>query len=182
MTSETLWMALQMYWIKVYLGSPNIFAHDAGKTLWGPHSKQNSDMFYIRKKSILVESANSMTAVERYHTAISRTYNIICKEASHLDSEEALKIAVKAINASVGHDSLVPKLMVFGALPRPGLPSDSPVPSNFQQATASARRHLPCPSSFFQDALRTRNGPDLTDRQKAPVGTPAFVYQPDKDK
>lgn len=64
-TTETLWETLRLCRIDVYLGSPDVIAHNSGKTFMAPASQANADMLHIKTKSILVESANSMTIIER---------------------------------------------------------------------------------------------------------------------
>lgn len=186
MQAETLWRALRMCWIDVYVGPPDLVVHDAGKNFMANAFQANTDMLHIRTKSVPVESANSMTIVERYHSPIRRAYNIIQKECSSMDREECLQMAVKAINDSVGPDGLVPTLLVFGALPRLGLPTDNPSKSTFQRAVA-LRNATAAMSKHFakrqvRGALHTRNGPDVTDIHKCPIGSPVLVYRPEKDK
>lgn len=120
MKVETLWMALRMCWIDVYLGPPDIIAHDAGKNFMAATFQSNSGMLHIRTKCIPVEAAHSMSIVERYHTSTRRAYKIICQESPDLDRETAIQMSVKALNDSVGPGDLVLTLLVFGALPPPG--------------------------------------------------------------
>lgn len=124
MSYETLWTALRMCWIHVYLGPPDILAHNAEKNFKGAAFQANTDILHIRTKSIPVESANSMTIVERYHSPLRRVYQIIMKKASKTSKMEALQMTVKSINDSVGPDGIVPTLLVFGAHARLGLPTN----------------------------------------------------------
>lgn len=89
----------------------------------------NADLIHVETKAIPVESANSMTEVERYREPILRAYRIVRDEAPDLDKESALQAAVKSVNASVGPNGLVPTLLVYGALPRLGFSTDQPFPS-----------------------------------------------------
>lgn len=125
-----------MCWLDVYLGPLDIIVHDAGKNFIASEFQANADMLHIGTKSIPVESANSMKVVDRYHARLRRAFSIIQKEAADMDKTEVLQMAVKAINDSVGLDGLVPTLLVFGALPRLGLPTDRPSPSTLNRALA----------------------------------------------
>lgn len=87
-------------------------------------------------KSVPVEAASSMWIVERYRAPIRRSCQIIKKEAPDVKDDYALQLAVKAINDSIGSDGVVPTLLVFGALPRLGLPKDQITPSTFKRAVA----------------------------------------------
>jgi len=49
---------------------------------------------------------------------IRRAFLIITSKVPGLDKDMALQMAFKAINDSTGPDSLVPILLVYGALPR----------------------------------------------------------------
>jgi hypothetical protein len=126
MSAESLWRAQRMSWIYVYLGPPDVIAHDAGNNFMGAAFLAKADMMHIPNKSIPVESSNSKTIVDRYHSPIRRAFNIIRKEAPDLDPDAALQMTVKAINDSVGPDGLLPTLLMFGARPRLGLPADKP--------------------------------------------------------
>lgn len=185
-TSESIWQALRRCWIDVYLGPPDVIAHDAGKNFMGRAFQANADMMHIKTKSIPVEAAHSMSIVERYHKPIRRAFNVIKKEAADLDKEDALQMAVKAINDSTGPDGIVPTLLVFGALPRLGLPNDQPSPSTFKRA-AALRKATEAMSREFakrqvREAMASRNGPNVTAIHDTPVGSPVLVYRPEKDK
>lgn len=78
-TAETLYKALRMCWIDTYLGPPDIIAHDTEKTFIAAAFQASADMLHIKTKSISVESANSMTIVERYQSPIRRPFIITKK-------------------------------------------------------------------------------------------------------
>lgn len=67
-----------------------------------------------------------MTVVKRCYEHVRRAHQIIKREAPDLDREAMLQITVKAVNDYIGSDSLVPTLLVYGALPRLGFPSEKP--------------------------------------------------------
>lgn len=93
-------------------------------------------MLHIRTKSVRVESASSMTIVERYHALIGRVFKIIRTEAAELDKEKTLQMAVKARADSVNLNRLVLTLLLFGVLPLLKLPTDDHTPSTFKRAIA----------------------------------------------
>lgn len=143
-------------------------------------------MFRIQTKSFPVESAYSMTIVERYHAPIRRAFNIFCKEAPDIEQSDDLQMAVKAIDDSAGLDGLVPALSVFDALSWLGLSSDRPASSKFQRVLALWKAKSAMSEHFAtrqgRDALRTRNGPNITEIHQAPTGYLVLVYRPEKDK
>lgn len=166
-----------MYRIDILLGPP-IFMEAAFQS--------NSDMLYIRKKSIPVETAKSMSIVERYHTPIRLAYKIICEEVADLEKETALQLSEKEINYSVRTDRLMPTMLVFGVLPHLGLPPEPPTPSKFeravtlQKAAAAISKHFA--SRQVRDAIKTRNGPVDANMHNKPIGAPVLIHHPEKDK
>ncbi len=185
-TAEAVRRAMKLCWIDVYVGPPDVIAHDAAKYFLASKFQTYADMMHITTNAIPVESANSMSFVERYHKPLKRAYKIMEKEAPSLDPESLLQGALKALNDSTGPDGLVPTLLVYGALPRLGLPIDKPSPTMYERAIA-VRKATDEMSKHFasrqvRDALRMRNGPDITDIHSTPIGAHALVYRLHKDK
>lgn len=135
-SADKLRRALRLCCIDCYLGPADIVAHDAGKNFTTQAFSQKSASVDIRLKYIPVENPQSMSTVKRYHAPMRRAYHIVRSEAPSIDTEAALQMAVKAVNDSVGPNGLVPTLLVYGALPRLGLPSDPPSHSLYQCASA----------------------------------------------
>lgn len=65
--TQSLWRVLQLSWINVYLCALDFITHDAGNNFMSESFTSNADLLHIIMKLIAVESANSMTVVERYH-------------------------------------------------------------------------------------------------------------------
>lgn len=179
--TESVWKALKLCWIDVYIGPPEVIAHDAGKNFMSKEFQANAHLFDIKTKPIPVECPHSMTVVERYHAPIRRAYKIIRKEAPNLEKESALQTAVKSVNDSVGPNGLIPTLLVYGALPRLGFPSDPPTPSMYQRAVALQKATNEMSKYFAKSqingALRCRNGPDTTNIHLTPIGSKVLVYR-----
>eukprot|EP00171_Calliarthron_tuberculosum_P003348 IDg3348t1 len=166
---------------RCYLGPPDIIVHDAAKTLLSKSFQTNTGLLQITTKPVPIEAANSMTYVERYHAPLRRAFKIIKEEAPDIDDEAALQFAVKSVNDSAGPDGIVPTLLVYGALPRLGFQTDKPTPSMYQRARA-VHKATKSMSQYFakrqvQDALRNRNGPDISDIHKLPIGSHVLVYR-----
>lgn len=185
-SAESTWRALHACWIDVYLGPPDIIAHDAGKNFMARAFQSNADMLHMRTMMILVETAHSISIVERYHSPLHRAVKIIRQEAPEIDQDSVLQMAVKCINDPVGPDRIVRTLLVLGALPCLGLPNDPPTPSTFicavalRKATEVMSRHFS--KRQVRDAIYARNGPAVFDIQNAPIGLPVLIYRPEKDK
>lgn len=95
-------------------------------------------------------------------------------------------MAVKSIHDSVGRDGLTPTLLVFRALPRLSLPSNKSTESAFQRAVALRNTTSLMCKHFAKrqvcNALRAKNGPDVTDIHNTPIGAPVQVYCQEKDR
>lgn len=147
--------------------------------------KDNAELLHIETKAVPVESANSMSIIERYHGPVRREFKIIKSEAPDLSDEEILQLAIKSINDSVGPGGIIPTLQVYGALPRLGFNTDKSTPT-MQQRAISVRKATQEMTKHFartqiSGATRTRNGPDTSDIRNAPVNTPVLVYRPGID-
>ncbi len=64
-----------------------------------------------------VKAYNLVGIVERYHGPLCRIYHIIITELLDIGKDIALQMAFKAINNSIGPNSLIPTLLVFKAYP-----------------------------------------------------------------
>jgi hypothetical protein len=60
-----------------------------------------------------------MSHVERYHGPLRFALTKIRDSLLDENEQECLQLAVKAVNDTMGPETLIPKLLVFGALPRP---------------------------------------------------------------
>lgn len=179
MTPKTFWKALRFFWIDVYAGLPVIRSHEDGKPFMGTVFQANADMLRIRTKSSPVELSQSMSIVERYHSPIIRAYNLVRKKALDMDREAVSQLAVKAVHASVRPNSLVPTLLVFGALPRLALSSHLPSPSTARRSIAPRKATNEVSKLFSSRQLRSVrkscNGPSVTDVHTTPIGAPVLV-------
>lgn len=94
-------------------------------------------------------------------------------------------MTVKSVKDSVGPDSLVPTLLVYGALPRLGISSEPPTPNTFQrtlavrQSTEEISKHISRRQA--NAVVRTRNGPDTSNIHTAPIDSHLLVYRPEED-
>lgn len=113
-------------------------------------------------------------------------FEIITREVPELDGTVPLQSAVKAVNYSVGTDSLVPTLLVYGALQRLGLPNYKPSSSMYQRASASRKSTDAISRAFartqVRSSLNTLNLSDTADLKKERIGYHVLVYRPEIDK
>lgn len=155
-TAESVWRSLRLCWIDIYIGTPDIITHDAGKQFITQVFQKNAELLHIETKCVPIESPNSMSVLEGYHTPIRHACNIVTSEAPDLDEEAALQIAVKSVKDSTGQDGLVPTLLLYGALPRLGFPNDKPTPSTSQRAIDYERPPKRCPNTSQKHKYQAR--------------------------
>ncbi len=91
---------------------------DAGKQFTSKEFAQHASSMGIRVKIVPIEAQNSIGIVERYYGPIRRAYLIVLTKIPGISRDMALQMAFKAVNDTAGPDSLVPTLLVYGALPR----------------------------------------------------------------
>lgn len=64
-----------------------------------------------------IESHNSIGIGERYHARLRRIFMAVTNQHPKLPKELVLRLAIKALNDTMGPHGLVPSLLVFGVLP-----------------------------------------------------------------
>lgn len=184
MSAQYVWEALRTCWIDVYLGPPDVIAHDAGKNFASHEFRQNATALAIETNEVPVEAHNSIGIVEGYHSPLRRAYDIIHNELKGADKNMLLQMAIKAVNDTAGSDCLVPTLLVFGAYPKM-TPLDPPAPSISQRAQAiktamtEVRRYHA--HRQVTDSLRMRSDPNVSQLAKLPLNSLVLVRR-EKDK
>lgn len=182
-SSETVWRAMRLCQIDIYLRPPHIVTHDAGKQFIEIVFQTSVELFHINKKCVPIECPNSMSYTKRYHTPIRHGFWIIKSEAPDIKGEAALQMAVKSVNDSTEPDGLVPTLLVYAALPCLDFPSDKPTVSTFQRAMAFRKATKAMTQNFVKSqissAVRTRNAPDISGIHNTPLGSHVLVYCPE---
>lgn len=180
MSARNAWDTLRICWIDVYLGPPDQIVHDAGKNFSSAEFRQEANSMAIEVKEVPVEAHNSVGKVERYHAPLRRAFEIISAELSNVGDDLTLQMAVKAINDSAGLDGLVPTLLVFGAYPR--MTQDSPPSLSIAQRGQAIRKAMKEVQRLratrqVNDALRTRNGPDVLPTLTLPIQSDVRVWR-----
>jgi hypothetical protein len=119
MKARTAWDTLRAMWIDTYVGPPDIIVTDAGTNFVGENFVDNARIMAIEVEEIPVEAHHSIGKVERYHAPIRRAFEVITADLGNkISPDNALQMAVKAVNDTAGPDGLVPTLLVFGTFPR----------------------------------------------------------------
>lgn len=95
LSAETIWRALRVSWIDVYLRSPNVITHDARKQIISRAFQVSVDVPHIETKVVPIEASYSMSIVERYHAPFPKAFRILKEEAIDINDDDVAKIAVK---------------------------------------------------------------------------------------
>jgi hypothetical protein len=134
-TVEAVWETFLECWATVYVGYPNTMRTDAGSIFVSPKWKRFADSTKIKLMQSGVEAHNSSGIGEKYHDPLRRVYQNVKKGFPNMSLELALRLAVKAMNDTMGPNGLVPSLLVFGMVPRfPVI--DEHIPNQDQRALA----------------------------------------------
>jgi hypothetical protein len=181
MSAKDTWETLKMLWIDTYQGPPDIITHDAGTNFASTEFKSEARLMGIMCKQVPVEAHNSIGKIERYHAPLRRAFEILFAELSNIMKiDSILQMAVKAVNDTAGPDGLVPTLLVFGAYPRINADSQpSPTMVKRAEAIQKAMKELRRLRAERQinDALNTRNGPEVTDTINLPLQSEVRVWR-----
>lgn len=90
-----------------------------------------------------VELHNALGNGERYHAFLRKIYTKVRHDVPGLKKEDALVLAVKAVNDTAGPAGLVPTLLVFGVMPRlPIHPKNLPDQRDWMNAMKLARAEM----------------------------------------
>jgi hypothetical protein len=105
------------------------------------------------------------SVLDRYHGPLRRVYQKIEHEFPHVGLRLLLRIAVKAINDTMGTNGLVPSLLVFGVVPRfPPMSIDLPKQRDLMAALAAAQMEMSAIVSENRiTAVLTHNVPSSMD-------------------
>ena len=103
--------------IDINLGLLDLVTIDVDKLFIAKKFKQYVANMGIIIKNALVEAHHSISTVKHYYRLLQQVYSIITNEILGIKRELALQISYKIINDLVGHNGLVPTLLVFGTYP-----------------------------------------------------------------
>ena len=119
-TAEKTWRTLKTCWSGTYLGPPDFLRIDQGANFVARKFQEMALEDGTTLIEASVESANTMSHVERYHVPLRAAYRKVRATCGRDTSDsEALQLSVMAVNDTVGPEGLCPTLLVFGSYPRP---------------------------------------------------------------
>jgi hypothetical protein len=122
--------------------------------------------------------------VERSHGPLRRAFKILKAKIGYCtDDETILQMAIKALNDTVGLNSIVLTLLVFRAYPR--ISQDSPLSLDIvrrAQAVQKAMKMLCMIQAEVEvnHTINTRNGPDLQSTLSLPIQSDVLIWRENK--
>lgn len=142
-TVEAVWEAFVACWATLYIGFPETIRVDQGSAFTSVRWTRRCDSVGTNLKYSGVESHNSLGAGEQYHAPLRRIYLKIRTDHPKIAKETTLRLAIKAMNDTMGPNGSVPSLLVFGCLPRfPSVNSKVPEQVERMDALQAARREM----------------------------------------
>jgi len=162
-TVEHVWDAFLSCWTTLYTGHPEKVRVDQGSAFTSLRWTRLCDKVGIEVKESGIEHHNALGSGERYHDPLRRVFKKIRHETPELDRTIALRIAVKALNDTMGPEGLVPSLLVFGCLPRlTPVNSHNPAQKQRMRALHEARKEMASVTAELRirKALMTRAHPN----------------------
>lgn len=140
---DGVWTAFIQTWCTIYSGFPNRIRTDQGSVFTSQRWRELTDMSGIELRLSGVKAHRSLGIGERLHGPLRRIYNKIAMDYPSSSASILLKIAVKAMNDTIGENGLVPSKLVFGITPRfPIISTDLPNQRNRMAALARAQMEM----------------------------------------
>lgn len=176
MSSKSIWKAVRIGWIDVYVRPPALITYVAANSMFSNEFRREAKLMMIEANPLPVEAASSPSFVESYHSPLRREHRFIRKNTPGMDKVSSLQTAEKSMNDSNG---LVPTLLVYGTLPRLGLPIHKPIPGTYESAQTVAKATSEISRYFairqVRVALRARNRRNVQTIHETPLGTHILV-------
>jgi hypothetical protein len=159
----------------------NVNITDAGTNFVNNEFVNNARILAIEIEKIPIKAHHSIDKVEKYHGPIYRAFEIITANLGNdITPDNALQMAVKAVNDTAGPNGLFPTLLMFGTYPRLS-PSSPPSPSITARAAAVRKamaevRKLKAERQIAE-ALATRNGPSVAEVAQLPLQNKIRIWR-----
>lgn len=79
-SAKHIWGTLQLFWIDVYIGPPNLIIHNASSNFVSKEFCQYVISMAIATKNVPVKAYWSIKMVEKYYTILQRAYKVIADD------------------------------------------------------------------------------------------------------
>ena len=177
-TTDETWETLMRIWVSVYIGFPETIATDQGTQFQSERWKSLLLMAGIKHQSSGVQSQNALGVGERYHSCLRQIYRKVRQAKPTIAPQNALTLAIKAMNDTAGPHGLVLTLLIFGVMPKiPVVPTQLPEQISRMAALHSAQKEMfaSIAKERLNTAIRT-NVPSAAIKD-IEVGAEVLVYR-----
>lgn len=117
--SAYIWTKICNLWSHTYLGPPDFLMVDQGTNYTSNEFIQETSEACVQLLEAPIESSNTISHIERYHTQLRAALERIRPElASETSYHYCLRFTVYENNCTMGPEVLCAILLLFGAFPR----------------------------------------------------------------
>lgn len=188
-SSAEVWKAIQHLWNLVYLGPPDTIKVDQGSNYISRELRGELNANGIALEEAPIETPGAIGTVERYHAPLRLAFEKIRRDLGRdVADHECLRMAVFAVNSTIGPEGLCPILLVFGAIPRPARVGSSSSQIERAEAIDKATKEVEKEQARRRIAFGLRNpsGPKAKESSailhELPAGSPILVYRHVRDR
>lgn len=141
-SSSDIWRSITRLWTHVYMVPPDFLSFDQGSAYISQEFKANAAAAGITIEEAPIETPGEIGIVERYHAPLRAAYTKLRQDMGKYEAtdSECLKMALYAVNSTMGPEGLCPMMLVFGAFPRPARTTPSPSQLHRQRTIEDAKR------------------------------------------
>jgi hypothetical protein len=154
---------------------------DIGKNFKNSEFVANARILAIEIEEVPIKAYNSISKIKQYHGPLKRAFEVITADLGiSLAPEYVLQMAVKTVNDTAGHDSLIPTFLIFETYSRlsPSSPSllSLIVRANAIRKTMTEIRKLKAKRQVT-DAFSQRNGPFVAEVKQLPLQNEVRIWR-----
>lgn len=107
------WTLFVHLWATIFQGYPDVMRIDQESTFKSQRFEELATAKCLKLQFSMIESHNSIGKAERYPAPLLRVFQCIERDHPNMDKELVIRFSLKAINASVGPQGLVPTLFLY---------------------------------------------------------------------
>lgn len=138
-----MWLAFVLAWCLVYTGYHNRLHTDQGPAFTFKRWKSLTDLHGIQLRLSDIETRSYLSSGERYHKPLHRIYPKIRFTHPTVDPQNILKIAVKAMDDTMGINGIVPSRLLIETVSRfPISSTDQLLRNERKKATKTAQAEM----------------------------------------
>ena len=127
----------------MYTGYPNQLRIEQGSAFTSDRWRELASNMGIQLRFSVVTAHNALGIGERLHDPLRRIFRKLRHDNPLTSKQTLLKLAVKAMNDTIGENGLVPSRLVFGITPRfPIISSDLPTQKERMDILRSAQMEM----------------------------------------